>query len=216
MKLAAPEPAGIVTLVMVLPPVPRNTPAEDDDFRPTVRLLEVFTALPSASSSCTVIVPDDVPAVNVLVAVVKPRWLAAAATTCSSWAAGVRSAVVVSAALMTGKPTAVSWYMKVTELWPPGIVMSVIWVAPLKNWPSGELDVGSAVTPSPPAATALPYWSSNCTATEMDPPAVKVCTSAGMKANLAAAAGLTVSFWVAEVSPLAAAVIVGVPATVSS
>ena len=78
LKLAVLLPAGIVTLVIVaVSDVLRNTPPAELVPRLTASPpLPAATALPDASSNCTVIVPLVTPAVSVCALVVKANWLA--------------------------------------------------------------------------------------------------------------------------------------------
>ena len=84
-----------------------------------------------------------------------------------------------------------------------------------RNEPVVAVELSETSRPPVPAVATLPNESSNCTVNRAE--AVSVATDEGAEVNtsLAAAAAATVSFCVAEVRPVAAAVRVGVPAAVS-
>ena len=91
----------------------------------------------------------------------------------------------------------------------------VIIVEPLvlKKLPPEELVVRLTVVE--PFVFGLLYWSCRCTVIVLDATPAVTVTAVVVNTSLLAAAGTTVSCCVALVSPLAAFVIVGLPATVS-
>jgi hypothetical protein len=65
------------------------------------------------------------------------------------------------------------------------------------------------------AVSRLPYWSSTDALSDIAAPAVMVLGGWVVKTSLLAEAGVIASSWMAEVRPVAAAVIVGVPTVLS-
>ena len=200
-KLMVAAPAGIVSGDSGV-----NVPAMEDVLRLTVNALPASTGLPKESSRATVIVSEATPATRVCGAVVKASWLATAGFTVSCCVAEARP---LAAAVIVGVPANGSVYLKLTELAPAGIV----------NGDAGENaplpDVLTLTVRALPASTGLPGASSSVRVIVLEAmPAVRVC-EAVVKARWLAAAGLTVSFCVAEARPPAEAVIVGVPIDVS-
>ena len=170
-----------------------------------------LTALPNRSSNCTVIVPPA-PAMSVCGGVVNSSSAAAAATTVSCC---VPEVTPPAAAVSVGVPATVSLYVKLAVLLPAEMEMLVTCVAPLTNCPLLEVVVRLTNVPPAPAFAALPYVSSNCTVIVPEAtPAVSVWAVV-VKTILLVAAAETVSCCVAEVRVPDAAVIVGVPASVS-
>ena len=167
-----------------------------------------FTGLPKASSRATVIVPEATPAVRVCGAVVNASWLAAAGSIVSCCVADAKPP---AAAEIVGIPAAVSVYWKLTALVPAASVSGEAGL----NVPVPE-DVLKLTVSAALASTEFPKASSRASVIVPDvAPAAIVC-GAVVNARWLAAAGLTVSCCVAEASPPAAAVSVGVPAAVSS
>ncbi len=138
---------------------------------------------------------------------VKTSWLAAAGLTVSFCVAEPTPLVE---AVIVGVPAEVSVYWKLAVLAPAGIVSGETGV----NVPFAEVVLRVTVN-ALPASTGLPKASSSATVIVLEAtPAVSVCGEL-VNANWLAAAGLTVSFCVAEPTPPIVAVMVGVPAAVS-
>ena len=214
MKLAVLPPAAMVTLGTCVVPV-KNSPWCELDARLTARPpVPATTGLPKASSNCTVIEPEDPPAVKLCAEVVKASLAAAAGLTVSGCETEFELRPVV-VAVIVGAPAAVSSYVKLAVLPLTRIETLVTCVVPVKNSPAAEVLV-SAMVCLLVAMAALPYWSSNCTLIVADfTPAVSVC---GVVPN-AREWGLparTVSCCVVELRPVAEAVSVGESAWVSS
>jgi hypothetical protein len=113
--------------------------------------------------------------------------------------------------VIVGVPLSVSVYVKVAVLDPSAIDSGLAGVkvaVPVELLDSATLIVASAVF-------ALPNESRRCTVIVEDAAPAVVVTGAEVNTSLLAAAGVTVSCWVASVSPAVCAVIVGVPLKVS-
>ena len=188
-KLTLLAPAGIVKGGAGV-----NVPVLELLLRCTARAFAASTRLSKASTIATVIVPDSTPAVRVCGAVVNTSWLAAAGMTVSCC---VVAGKPVTAAVMTGVPAAASVYWKLTVPAPAGIVSGDVGANVLL------LDVLFRFTVTALAASIrLPNESSNARVIVPEAtPAVSVCGDV-VNTSWLAAAGLTVSFCVADPTPL--------------
>src|SRR5947207_2516999 len=132
----------------------------------------------------------------------------------SVWVADVKP---LAAAVSVGLLARVSTYLKLAVLLPADLKTDVKGdgaVALSLNRPVAEFDVDRLTVSA--VVETLPYRSLSCIVIVLETtPAVSVCAPV-VKTNWLAGAGITVSVWVADVKPVAAAVSVGLLARVST